>query len=67
MTTRLALLGAGRIGVVHARAIQAMVGAELVAVFDVYESAANNLIADFGGELRDIEVYLAYFGIFRSI
>jgi myo-inositol 2-dehydrogenase/D-chiro-inositol 1-dehydrogenase len=55
MTIRFALLGAGRIGQVHAQAIKTSPQAQLVAVADFFEEAANNLIADFGGENRSIE------------
>eukprot|EP01036_Dinobryon_divergens_P020313 gene20313-27842_t len=40
MTIRFALLGAGRIGKVHAKAITANPGARLVAVADAVEKAA---------------------------
>jgi myo-inositol 2-dehydrogenase/D-chiro-inositol 1-dehydrogenase len=55
MTIRFALLGAGRIGQVHAAAINSNPQAQLVAVADFFEEAANNLIANFGGELRTID------------
>jgi myo-inositol 2-dehydrogenase/D-chiro-inositol 1-dehydrogenase len=55
MTIRFALLGAGRIGQVHAQAIKSNPQAKLVAVADFFEEAANNLIANFGGELRTID------------
>ena len=55
MTIRFALLGAGRIGQVHAQAIKSNPQAQLIAVADFYEEAANNLIASFGGEFRSID------------
>ena len=54
MKIRFALLGAGRIGQVHAKAITSNPQAQLVAVADVYEDRAKSLIATFGGEFRDI-------------
>ena len=41
MTVRFGLLGAGRIGKVHARAIGANPDAKLVAVADAFETAAE--------------------------
>lgn len=55
MTIRFALLGAGRIGQVHARAITSNSQASLVAVADVFEAAAQNIVATFGGEFRSID------------
>ncbi|NVK35812.1 MAG: inositol 2-dehydrogenase [Rhodobacteraceae bacterium] len=54
MTFKLALLGAGRIGKVHAKAVQATVGAELVAVADAFEEAARSLADMYGAEVRTI-------------
>lgn len=59
MTIRFALLGAGRIGQVHAKAVASNPQAILVAVADVFEEAATALIAEFGGELRSIETIAA--------
>ncbi len=56
MTIRFAILGAGRIGLVHAQAITSNSQARLVAVADAFEDAASKLIAIYGGELRDIDV-----------
>ena len=44
MTVRIGLLGAGRIGQVHAAALKTIDGAELAAVFDLDEAAANQAI-----------------------
>ena len=55
MTIRFAILGAGRIGLVHAQAITSNPQAKLVAVADAFEEAANKLTATYGGELRDID------------
>jgi len=54
MTVRLGLLGAGRIGRVHAGAIAATPGAKLVAVADAVASAAETIAAETGAEVRDI-------------
>lgn len=54
MTVRLAVLGAGRIGQVHARAVAADGGARLVAVADVHAPAAAALAALHGCEARDL-------------
>ncbi len=54
MTLNIALLGAGRIGQVHAKAISANPAAKLIAVFDPFETAQNLLIDQYGGEACDI-------------
>jgi len=46
------LLGAGRIGNVHARAISAHAGSRLAAVSDVQEEAAARLASQYGAEHR---------------
>jgi myo-inositol 2-dehydrogenase/D-chiro-inositol 1-dehydrogenase len=55
MTLRFALLGAGRIGKVHARAVGSNSQAKLVAVADAFETAAKDLAAVYGAEVRTIE------------
>ena len=55
MTVRFAILGAGRIGQVHAKAILATAGAELVAIAEPFEAAAAAAQAEFGCELRKID------------
>lgn len=55
MTLRIAILGAGRIGQVHARAVGANPRAQVVAVTDVFEEAAQNLADTYGAEIRTIE------------
>lgn len=47
---RIGLLGAGRIGNVHAKAITAHEGSQLVAVSDVNMEAASKLAAQYGAE-----------------
>ena len=54
MGIRFAVLGAGRIGLVHAKAISATAGAELVAIADPFAKAATAAQAQFGGDIRDI-------------
>lgn len=58
MTVRLGLLGAGRIGKVHARAIAANPGARLVAVADAFPEAAAALAASSGGAVRSIDAIM---------
>ncbi|MCF6321350.1 MAG: inositol 2-dehydrogenase, partial [Rhizobiaceae bacterium] len=48
MTIQFALLGAGRIGQVHAQAVTSNRNASLIAVADVFADAANALIASYG-------------------
>ncbi|GIL01324.1 MAG: inositol 2-dehydrogenase [Alphaproteobacteria bacterium] len=55
MTLKFGLLGAGRIGKVHARAITANAGAALVAVADAVVEAASALAAQYGCAVRTIE------------
>jgi myo-inositol 2-dehydrogenase/D-chiro-inositol 1-dehydrogenase len=55
MTVRFGLLGAGRIGKVHARAIGSNRQAKLVAVADAVEKAAKDISATYGAEVRTIE------------
>ncbi len=55
MTVRFGLLGAGRIGKVHARAISGNPSARLVAVADAFPAAAEALAADYGCAIQTIE------------
>jgi myo-inositol 2-dehydrogenase / D-chiro-inositol 1-dehydrogenase len=59
MTVRFGLLGAGRIGRVHARAINADPDAQLVAVADAMAPAADAIAAQYGCDVRTIEAILA--------
>ncbi len=59
MTLRIGLLGAGRIGTVHAAAIGATPGARLVAVADAVGSAAQSLAGSVGAEVREVEAVIA--------
>ncbi len=52
---RIGLLGAGRIGHVHAKAISAHPQSELVAVADVVKESASKLAAQYGVEARSNE------------
>lgn len=58
MTLRFAILGAGRIGRVHARAIASVSGAALAAVADPVPAAALALQAEHGCEVRTIDAIL---------
>ncbi|WP_417607365.1 inositol 2-dehydrogenase [Primorskyibacter flagellatus] len=53
------LLGAGRIGNVHARAISAHSGSRLVAVSDVTAENANKLAAEFGAKTQSSDEIIA--------
>ena len=55
MTVKFGVLGAGRIGQVHARAIASVPGATLVAVADAFEAAAQALQDQHGCEIRSID------------
>ncbi|MGL4319712.1 MAG: Gfo/Idh/MocA family oxidoreductase, partial [Paracoccaceae bacterium] len=59
MTIRFGLLGAGRIGKVHAKAIHADGNATLVAVADAMPLAATNIADAYGCEVRTIDAILA--------
>ena len=55
MTVRFGLLGAGRIGKVHARAVGSNPQARLVAVADAMEKAAQDIATAYGAEGRTID------------
>lgn len=55
MTVRFGLLGAGRIGKVHARAVGSNPQAKLVAVADAVEKAAKEISDAYGAEVRSID------------
>ena len=55
MKKKLAILGAGRIGQVHAKAIAGNQTAELAAVFDPFQEAAEAVTTKFGGQIADID------------
>jgi myo-inositol 2-dehydrogenase/D-chiro-inositol 1-dehydrogenase len=58
MTVRFGLLGAGRIGKVHAKAIGANSKAKLVAVADPMADAATAIATQYGAEVRTIDTIL---------
>ncbi len=58
MTLRFGLLGAGRIGKVHASAIAATPGARLVAVADAMSAAATALAENWGADVRDVDAIM---------
>lgn len=55
MTIRFAILGAGRIGQVHARAVGSTPGARLVAIADPVEAAARSVADAYGCAIRSID------------
>jgi myo-inositol 2-dehydrogenase/D-chiro-inositol 1-dehydrogenase len=55
MTVRFALLGAGRIGKVHAKAVTSNPKAKLIAVADAMADAASALASQYGAEVRTID------------
>ncbi len=59
MTIRFGLLGAGRIGKVHAKAITGDANAKLVAVADAMPAAAQAIADQYGCEIRSIDAILA--------
>ena len=59
MTVRFGLLGAGRIGKVHAKAVTGHPGAKLVAVADAMEPAAQAIADQYGCEVRKVDAILA--------
>ncbi len=59
MTINIALLGAGRIGQVHAHAIATSEGARLVSVSDAFAAAANSIAERFGCPVVDTDAAIA--------
>lgn len=55
MTLGFAILGAGRIGQAHARAISATPGATFVALAEPFQQAADDMAARYGCDLRTID------------
>ena len=58
MTLRFGLLGAGRIGKVHAAAVAASSGAKLVAVADALPDAAEAIARNHAAEVRDVDAIM---------
>jgi len=56
---RIALLGAGRIGQVHARTIRGMDNATVTAVSDFFPETAEKLAKSLGAEVRDNDAIMA--------
>jgi len=56
---KLGLLGAGRIGITHAKAVQAVPGATISAVFDPFDSAAEAAIKITGAKRATVEEIMA--------
>jgi len=59
MTVRFGLLGAGRIGKVHAKAIVGNADAELVAVADAFAASAEAIAAQYGCAVRSVDAIIA--------
>jgi myo-inositol 2-dehydrogenase / D-chiro-inositol 1-dehydrogenase len=59
MALRLGLLGAGRIGKVHAGAVASTAGAKLAAVADALPEAAEAIAKAHGAEVRSVEAIMA--------
>tara|TARA_R110002167_G_C12706816_1_gene654880 strand:- start:25090 stop:26100 length:1011 start_codon:yes stop_codon:yes gene_type:complete len=59
MTVRFAILGAGRIGQVHARAVASTEGASLVAIADPMAAAARKVADNYGCDIRSIDAIAA--------
>ena len=59
MSLRFAILGAGRIGQVHARTVSGNDDAVLAAISDPVEVAANSLADRYGAQVRDVEAIVA--------
>ena len=55
MTIRFAILGAGRIGRVHARAVAGNDDAVLAAVHDPVDAAASSISDQYGADIRSVE------------
>ena len=55
MTVKFGLLGAGRIGKVHAKAVTGDANAQLVAVADAFPAAAQAIADQYGCDVRSIE------------
>ena len=58
MTTRIGILGCGRIGQVHAMTLRGMNTAKIVAVSDFFPDAAETLAKTCGAETRSTEAIL---------
>mgnify|MGYP001796008799 CR=1 FL=1 len=59
MTTRIGILGCGRIGQVHARTIRGLDSASVVAVSDAFEAPAKALATTCGAQVRSTDEVIA--------
>ena len=59
MSIRFAVLGAGRIGQVHARAVSGSNDAVLAVISDPVEAAAKSVADCYGAEIRDLDAIAA--------
>ena len=59
MSIRFAILGAGRIGQVHARAVSGNDDAVLAVISDPVEAAALSVANRYGAEIRDVDAIVA--------
>jgi myo-inositol 2-dehydrogenase/D-chiro-inositol 1-dehydrogenase len=59
MTVKFAILGAGRIGRVHASAVASVPGARLVAIADPVQAAAEAVSTAYGCDIRSIDAIAA--------
>ena len=59
MPIRFAILGAGRIGQVHARAVSGNDDAVLAAISDPVEAAAKSVADRYGADIRDVDAIVA--------
>ncbi len=58
MTVSIGLLGAGRIGKTHAKAVSQLENAKLAAVFDPFEDAANDIAAQTGARVDTLDAIM---------
>ena len=63
MSLKIAVLGAGRIGQVHARSVAMSPVAELVAVADAFPDAAQRAVDQFGGRVDSVDALIADPGV----
>ena len=66
MGLRVAILGAGRIGIVHGKAVRAAKEAELIAIAELMEAAAKSAAALFQCDIRSIDQIAAWRILTRS-
>lgn len=59
MTIRFGLLGAGRIGQTHGRAVASINGAELASVFDPFDKAVKSIVKQYGAKRASVDEIMA--------